>query len=71
MIDNSKPVSRRGLLSFLGLAALALSVPPILLASTDAEAQTRGMARRQVRRTARVVRRVDRRTTRAVRRAVR
>jgi hypothetical protein len=71
MIDNSEPVSRRSLLSLLGLGALAITVPTTLLIPTDAEAQTRGMARRQARRTVRTVRRVDRRTTRAVRRAVR
>jgi hypothetical protein len=69
MIENSEPVSRRSLLSLLGLAALALSVPPTLLATaTDAEAQTAGTERRQARRAARTERRQTRRTGRTVRR---
>ena len=50
-------ISRRKMVSLLGLAAaLGFAVPP-----TDAEAQTSGMERRQERRGGRVERRYERR----------
>ena len=59
----SEAISRRSMLSFLGLAA-ASSLSSVLRPS-DAEAYTYGMARRQTRR---VARRTGRHTRRAVRR---
>jgi hypothetical protein len=69
-IDTER-VSRRSMFSLLGIAALALAVPSTLIATTDAEAQTAGVNRRQARRTARTERRQDRRTARTVRRQTR
>jgi Ni/Co efflux regulator RcnB len=62
-------MSRRKILSLLGLAAsFALAAPSMLLTVSDAEAQTVGMERRQQRRTGRTERRQDRRTGRTERR---
>jgi len=63
---GSEPVSRRSALSFLGLAAASsLTILSSVLTTSDAEAYTYGMARRQTRR---VARRTGRYTRRAVRR---
>jgi len=63
---GSYTISRRSLVSFLGLvAASSLAILPSALTASDAEAQTVGMARRQTRR---VARRTGRYTRRAVRR---
>ena len=62
---GSEAVSRRSALSFLGLAtASSLTILSSVLATSDAEAETAGMARRQTRR-------VARRTGRYARRVVR
>jgi hypothetical protein len=64
-------ISRRTALSLMGIA-LGLALPASLLtATTDAEAQTVGMDRRQDRRTGRRDRRDARRTGRQDRRDVR
>ena len=63
---GSGAVSRRSALSFLGLAAASsLTILSSVLTTSDAEAYTYGMARRQTRR---VARRTGRYTRRAVRR---
>jgi len=62
----SEAISRRSMLSFLGLAAASsLTILSSVLRPSDAEAYTYGMARRQTRR---VARRAGRYTRRAVRR---
>ena len=62
-------ISRRNMLSFLGLAtASVLAVPISRVAASDAEAQTGGMPRRHERRVGRHERREDRRTGRHDRR---
>ena len=72
---TSKELSRRGAFSLLGLAALSLTVSPLVLTSSDAEAQETapqtGTERRQARRAARTERRQDRRTGRTERRTER
>ena len=56
-------MSRRKMLSFLGLATTtAMAAPISILAASDAEAQTLGMTRRHERRVGRHERREDRRT---------
>lgn len=74
MKDSFVPavVSRRGLLSFLGITALVVAAPT-LLTQSDAQAQPAptGTERRQDRRTDRVERRQERRTERTERRAER
>ena len=69
----SEVISRKRLLGFLGVAAVALAAPVVI--SEDAEAQTVGMerrhSRRMGRRMGRRVRRLGRRGARATRRAVR
>ena len=60
-------ISRRNLLSSLGLAT-AIAACPTLLMVLDAEAQTVGMERRQERREGRRDRREERRDARHVRR---
>jgi len=60
-------ISRRNLLSSLGLAT-AIAACPTLLMVPDAEAQTVGMERRQDRREGRRDRREERRDARQVRR---
>jgi hypothetical protein len=69
----SEVISRRGVFSLLGIAALALAAPVVI--SDEAEAQTIGMQRRHRRRVGRRmgrrVRRLGRRGARATRRAVR
>ena len=60
----SEAISRRSMLSFLGLAASSLTILSSVLRPSDAEAYTYGMARRQTRR---VARRTGRYTRRAVR----
>jgi len=62
-----EPISRRGVLSILGLAGTLGLVTPVLMVS-DAEAQTAGMERRQDRREGRRERREDRREGRQNRR---
>jgi hypothetical protein len=61
---TSGMISRRGVLSFLGLAALSVAAPTVLMGS-DAEAQPvdapSGTERRQARRTRRTERRQARR----------
>jgi hypothetical protein len=66
-IIKSDVISRRKVLSFMGLAA-AFAAAPTVLAVSDAEAQTVGMERRQQRREGRHQRRDDRRTGRTERR---
>ena len=62
-------MSRRKMLSFLGLATTtAMAAPISILAASDAEAQTLGMTRRHERRVGRHERREDRRTGRHERR---
>jgi hypothetical protein len=59
---TSEMISRRRAFSLLGLAAaLGLAVPTTMLTVSDAEAQTRGMQRREQRRTGRQGRRATRR----------
>jgi hypothetical protein len=59
---TSEMISRRRAFSLLGLAAaLGLAVPTTMLTVSDAEAQTRGMQRREQRRTGRQERRATRR----------
>ena len=60
-------ISRRKLLSSLGLATTIAALPGILMVP-DAEAQTAGMERRQDRREGRQERRENRRDARQVRR---
>ena len=60
-------ISRRKLLSSLGLATAIAAFPTVLMVP-DAEAQTTGMERRQDRREGRRERREDRRDARQVRR---
>ena len=60
-------ISRRKLLSSLGLATAIAAFPTVLMVP-DAEAQTAGMERRQDRREGRHERREDRRDARQVRR---
>ena len=56
-------MSRRGAFSLLGLAAAAsVVVPATMLIATDADAQTRGMERRDDRRDDRLERRTERRS---------
>ena len=65
-------MSRRAALSLFGTAsAVSLAVPAMLLATSEAEAETAGMDRRQDRRTGRHERREDRRTGRQDRRETR
>ena len=55
--------SRRGMFSLAGLAvASSLAIPAMVLAATDADAQTRGMERRDDRRDDRQDRRTERRS---------
>jgi hypothetical protein len=61
-------ISRRKLLSSLGLATAIAAIPTTLLMVPDAEAQTAGMERRQDRREGRRERRENRRDARQVRR---
>jgi len=82
MSEEVKTLTRRGVLSFLGIAALSLAVPSVLSVS-DAEAQQptpsdtttaapqTGTERRQERRTERTERRQERRTRRMERRLTR
>ena len=69
---TSEELSRRSAFSFLGLAALSLTVLPTVLTSSDAEAQETapqtGTQRRQERREGRTERRQERRTGRTERR---
>jgi len=80
---DEKAISRRKMLSLLGLGTVALSVPSVVLTTAEAEAETSptlpqiqmpweqpktGPERRQDRRTTRSKRRQDRRTTRSNRR---
>jgi hypothetical protein len=60
MSESSEVISRRRVLSLLGLAG-GLAAAPALLTASDAEAQTAGMTRRQERRTGRHERREHRR----------
>ena len=58
-----EPLSRRSVFSLLGLAAaVSLAVPAMILTATDADAQTRGMERRDERRDDRQERRTERRS---------
>ena len=60
---TSEKISRRRAFSLVGLAAaMGLAVPATMLTVSDAEAQTRGMQRREERRTGRQERRTQRRT---------
>ena len=69
---NKSEISRRGVFSLLGLGAvLGLAAPTAMLVTSDAQAQTVGMERRQERRTGRHERRTDRRTDRHDRRTAR
>ena len=66
---NKSVMSRRGVFSLLGLGVvLGVAAPTAMLLTSDAEAQTAGMERRQDRRTGRHERREDRRTGRHERR---
>jgi hypothetical protein len=66
----SEKMSRRGVLSLLGLGtALVSVVPAAMLTASEAEAQTVGVTRRQARREGRRDRREDRRNNRQERRA--
>jgi len=68
-LESEEMVSRRGIFSLLGLGAvLGLAVPTTVLMTSEAEAQTVGMERRENRRAGRQERRVERRTNRQVRR---
>ena len=59
---TSEKISRRRAFSLVGLAAaMGLAVPATMLTVSDAEAQTRGMQRREERRTGRQERRTQRR----------
>ena len=85
MSEKSEMISRRKMLSLLGLGALSLAVPGTLLTVSDAEAQQTapqapastptapqtGTERRQARRTRRVSRRAARRKGRKDRRDLR
>ena len=85
MGEKSEMISRRKMLSLLGLGALSLAVPGTLLTVSDAEAQQTapqtpastptapqtGTERRQARRTRRVSRRAARRKGRKDRRDLR
>jgi len=69
---HEKLMSRRGAFSLLGLAAaLGFAVPTTMLTTSDAEAETAGMERREGRRTGRETRRQGRRTGREERREAR
>jgi hypothetical protein len=69
---KSEAISRRKVLSLLGLAAaFNLAASSTVLTVSEAEAQTAGMVRRQDRRAGRTERRQVRRTARTVRRAER
>ena len=69
---GSEGISRRKVLSLLGLAAMfGLAASSTVLTISDAEAQTIGMERRQARRYYRRGRRYYRRGRRVVRRVVR
>ncbi len=71
-IIRSEMISRRKALSLMGLAAaFGLAAAPMVLAVSDAEAQTVGMERRQERRAGRHERREARRAGRHERREVR
>jgi hypothetical protein len=71
-IIKSEMISRRKVLSLMGLAAaFGLAAAPTVLAVSDAEAQTVGMERRQERRAGRHERREVRRAGRHERREVR
>jgi hypothetical protein len=71
-IIKSEMISRRKVLSLMGLAAaFGLAAAPTVLAVSDAEAQTVGMERRQERRAGRHERREARRAGRHERREVR
>jgi hypothetical protein len=60
---KSQEISRRMFFSLLGLAAAAsLAAPAAVLTATEADAQTRGMERRDDRRDDRQERRTDRRS---------
>ena len=63
-LESEEKVSRRGVFSLLGLAAaLGVAVPTtVLLTTSEAEAQTVGMERRENRRGNRQQRRQDRRS---------
>ena len=63
MSEKMEPemISRRRAFSLLGLAALGLTVLPLVLTGSDAEAQTAGMIRRHERRAGRRARRAARR----------
>ena len=66
---TSEMISRRGAFSLLGLGAvLGVAVPTTVLTTSEAEAQTVGMERRENRRAGRQDRREDRRTARQDRR---
>ena len=66
---TSEMISRRGAFSLLGLGAvLGVAMPTRVLMTSEAEAQTVGMERRENRRAGRQERRVERRTNRQVRR---
>lgn len=68
-IVASEMVSRRKALSLMGLAAaFGVAAASTVLPSSEAEAQTAGMTRRQERRTGRHERREQRRTGRHERR---
>jgi len=69
---RSEVISRRKVLSLLGLAAMfGLAASSTVLTVSDAEAQTVGMERRHARRYFRRERRVERRVVRHVRRVER
>ena len=63
-LESEEKVSRRGIFSLLGLGAvLGVAVPTtVLLTTSEAEAQTVGMERRENRRGNRQQRRQDRRS---------
>jgi len=63
-LESEEKVSRRGVFSLLGLGAvLGLAVPTtVLLTTSEAEAETVGMERRENRRGNRQQRRQDRRS---------
>ena len=63
-LESEEKVSRRGIFSLLGLGAvLGVAVPTtVLLTTSEAEAQTVGLARRENRRGNRQQRRQDRRS---------
>ena len=70
-IIKSESISRRKALSLMGLAAAFGPRPPLRYLTSDAEAQTAGMERRQERRAGRHERRDERRTGRTERRDAR